>query len=580
MSEEHIQVPPPRPSPVDVHTPGNGSVGTTVTVEPAPASPGAPGKSGPVESKDSPREIIETIVFVIVLVLLLKSFVAEAFVIPTGSMAETLWGYQKKVDCPQCHYTFPVNCSSEVEPPASDRRRVTECICPNCRFHIELNDTPRPETGDRVLVDKSLYDLLEEPSRFDVVVFKYPEKPQDKQVPMNYIKRLVGQPGETIAIYGGDLYRTTDLNYQHHPSSTDTDDLRRAVHENDPEAHKLFGEQRDGQFEKKIQNRGFEIVRKSPDKYVALRRIVFDNDCQANDLRGRLPRWGADAAWKPDDAQQPRRFEHNAGASGTNWLTYRHILRTSERPQLITDFTGYNAGNGKITGQPRENWIGDLMLECTAVVTQPQGRFTLDLAKGVDRFEARWDLSSGVCTLVRVSDGKEEELDSQPTALKKAGTFEIRFANFDERLTVWVNGKLAFGDGVTYKPSKSRGPYENDLKPARIGVQGTGLAVEHLRLWRDTYYTAAQHRGDPAESDAELGDWQNGSTSWENPSDWDPLRNLPWKTLYVQPGHYLCMGDNSPESSDGRSWGLVPRRLMLGRALLVYYPLNRAGPIR
>ena len=340
MSEEHIQVPPPLSSSVEVNGPGNGSVGTTVTVEPAPASPGAPGKSGPVESKDSPREIIETIVFVIVLVLLLKSFVAEAFVIPTGSMAETLWGYQKKVECPQCRYTFPVNCSSEVEPPASDRRRVTECTCPNCRFHIELNDSPRPETGDRVLVDKSLYDLLEEPSRFDVVVFKYPEKPQDKQVPMNYIKRLVGQPGETIAIYGGDLYRTTDLNYQHHPSSTDTDDLRRAVHENDPEAHKLFGEQREVQFEKKIQNRGFEIVRKSPDKALALRRIVFD----------RLPRttsWpagtlGADAAWARQ--REHPRFEHNAAA--LNRLTYRHICQL-RRPQLVTDLPRQR-GRGKV----------------------------------------------------------------------------------------------------------------------------------------------------------------------------------------------------------------------------------------
>jgi signal peptidase I len=60
--------------------------------------------------------------------------------------------------------------------------------------------------------------------------------------------------------------------------------------------------------------------------------------------------------------------------------------------------------------------------------------------------------------------------------------------------------------------------------------------------------------------------------------------------MYVQPSHYLCLGDNSPESSDGRYWGLVPQRLLLGRALMVYYPFNfdywplnnpenRVGPI-
>src|SRR5213595_3659467 len=68
------------------------------------------------EVKDSFREVVETIVFVVVLVLLLKSFVAEAFVIPTGSMAETLYGYQKIVECPKCQYYFPVNCSVEVDP--------------------------------------------------------------------------------------------------------------------------------------------------------------------------------------------------------------------------------------------------------------------------------------------------------------------------------------------------------------------------------------------------------------------------------------------------------------------------------
>src|SRR5713101_188700 len=84
------------------------------------------------DTKDSVREIVETVVFVVVLVLLLKSFVAEAFVIPTGSMAETLYGYQKVVDCPECQYKFPVNCSSEVE----DKVPVRGCVCPNCRFKI------------------------------------------------------------------------------------------------------------------------------------------------------------------------------------------------------------------------------------------------------------------------------------------------------------------------------------------------------------------------------------------------------------------------------------------------------------
>jgi signal peptidase I len=577
MSEEPIPASSPMP-PIPTLTAPSPSTG-----EPReqPAAPPAPGNNAHIETKDSLREIVETIVFVIVLVLLLKSFVAEAFVIPTGSMAETLWGYQKEVECPQCHFKFPVNCSSEVEPPQSLRQPVRKCVCPNCRYEIDFAEdriTAGPQTGDRVLVDKTLYDLLQEPARFDVVVFKYPGKddrdgPQKEHVPMNYIKRLIGKPGETIAIYRGDLYRTTDLGYPNHTRPTNPDELRRDVLENDESAKTLFEHQLLTQF--RDEGKGFQIIRKDPDKILALMRIVYDNDHQAADLRTLPPRWSGEGSWVPDSTAQPKRFSH-AGSS-LEWLTYRHRLRKSQQPQLITDFSGYNNGDGK-GSPPRENWVGDLILECEVSVEKPEGMVVMDLAKGTDRFQARWDLATGTCSLIRIAD-TETVLDSRPTDMKKSGTYSVRFANVDERLTVWLNDRLIFAEGVTYKPPKERGPEENDLKPARIGVQG-GAVVDHIKLHRDTYYTTAIH-GDPAAADANTGDWSSNSSSWSNPEEWEPLRhNLPWKTLYVQPGHYLCMGDNSPESSDGRYWGLVPRRLMLGRALLVYYPVGRAGRIR
>jgi hypothetical protein len=91
------------------------------------------------EPKDSFREIVETIVFVIVLVLMLKTFVAEAFVIPTGSMATTLLGYHRNVTCPSCGYTFPVNISAEVDPQNRIPETITGCTCPNCRLHISFD---------------------------------------------------------------------------------------------------------------------------------------------------------------------------------------------------------------------------------------------------------------------------------------------------------------------------------------------------------------------------------------------------------------------------------------------------------
>ena len=50
------------------------------------------------------------------------------------------------------------------------------------------------------------------------------------------------------------------------------------------------------------------------------------------------------------------------------------------------------------------------------------------------------------------------------TALKKAGTYRLRFANCDNRLTLWINDELAFGDGVAYVAPDEKGPTKNDLE--------------------------------------------------------------------------------------------------------------------
>ncbi|HWA27832.1 MAG TPA: signal peptidase I [Lacunisphaera sp.] len=53
------------------------------------------------------------------------------------------------------------------------------------------------------------------------------------------------------------------------------------------------------------------------------------------------------------------------------------------------------------------------------------------------------------------------------------------------------------------------------------------------------------------------------------------------RTVEVPPNSFFAMGDNSPNSADGRSWGFVPDKEVVGRPLFIYYPITaRWGPAR
>jgi len=126
------------------------------------------------------REYAESLVIAFIMALIIRHYVVELFRIPTSSMEPTLIG-------------------NEVQ-------------------------------GDRILVSKFQYDL-HPPRRWDVIVFKIDEnrvayhRPGTARRPegvianangtiryaagpayVNYVKRLVGLPGETVRVLSGDLF--------------------------------------------------------------------------------------------------------------------------------------------------------------------------------------------------------------------------------------------------------------------------------------------------------------------------------------------------------------------------------------
>jgi len=50
-----------------------------------------------------------------------------------------------------------------------------------------------------------------------------------------------------------------------------------------------------------------------------------------------------------------------------------------------------------------------------------------------------------------------------------------------------------------------------------------------------------------------------------------------WGPMTVPKGTYLMLGDHRDNSSDGRSFGFVPRSFIVGKAFMVYWPPKRFG---
>ena len=176
--------------------------------------------------------------------------------------------------------------------------------------------------------------------------------------------------------------------------------------------------------------------------------------------------------------------------------------------------------------------------------------------------------------------GAESFAPSAATDVRGAGKWELRFANVDGRLTLWVDGKaVAFEDDTTYESPVPWRPRAADLAPVAIGTRGAALSVRHLRVLRDTYYIA------PAQGIDRMSDYVDNPHLAMHPvyhrlqdflsdeNKWDVFYNLRLRKLDpLEDDEYLALGDNSPNSMDGRMWGPVKRELFIGKAFFVYWP--------
>ena len=425
------------------------------------------------------RETIESIVVAFILAFLFRTFEAEAFVIPTGSMAPTLMGAHKDLYCPQCGIEYRAGASGEEDQMDEQMGRerpgvpVEWATCPECRYTARVGPgTDHPTYGgDRILVSKFAYEFSD-PERWDVIVFKNPSEAQT-----NFIKRCVGLPNETIRIQHGDLY------------------VR-------PNGEKEF-----------------TITHRAPEELRAMAQIVYDNDYLDEKLVDagwplRWQAWPASSAankanWQTDDGG--RSFAVAPTGAEDRWLRYRHFVpsyydwrsldkgrlpaMSRPKPLLITDFYAYDTSinHGSVLPRPvmlGNHWVGDLLVECELDSADGKGTALLDLVKGGRHFRCQIDCETGQATLA--IDGLANYKPQAKTAFHGAGAHDVIFANVDRQLRLWIDGSpVEFDCADRLQAARQRSTAIAPRRPARLGARGHRLA--RRGTGRAPYPLAARH---------------------------------------------------------------------------------------
>lgn len=497
------------------------------------------------------RENVEAVGVAIVLALIIRHFSLEAFEIPTGSMAPGLNGVHIESSCPNCatvsnvgihtdsesgrprvgyqnhsFYAGPCpSCGVDIEglvdaelrvdcgkcgPVAVDASKVQrkpsaafDAWCPECGLvYTEIFQPKDVRAGHKILVNKFVRHLRE-PRRWEVIVFKFNRT-------RNYIKRLIGLPGEDVQIIDGDIWIDS------------------------------------------------EIERKPEWAQDALWFPLHDS---ARVEQGMVPvAWtSTDAeAWHvPAPSDEDREFRFNAKGSPSRIAYQREIhnqyaYNAAAAPDELHRLDGRALRMVDRGGVPElwRDWlIRDVRIDALVTVDDGAGSIRLEIDNGPLRYQVSIPVGKGR------TEGAVVELDHQHTPdqvtldtyevepLDIAREYELDFYLADRALTLRIDGEIVGQTLLETDDPRHRVPPRSE---ARLGLTVDGITgrVARLQLYRDIHYT----RGGQQFEYATRGPFP------------------------VPEDGYFAMGDNSPSSQDSRAWAIVPKENLLGQAFWIFWP--------
>ena len=445
----------------------------------------------------------------LLLAFIFRAFFVEAFIIPTGSMVPTLLGVHAATVCPRCGWRFDFGPRPGSGPADGAANLPVEVACTNCgaRFTAGREGGAAPaKSGDRILVHKwpaALGTLR----RWDVVVFRDPANPAQ-----NYIKRLVGLPGETIEIIDGDVFI-------------------------------------DG-----------AVVRKTAAAQRSLWRPLLD--------QGHAPRPADDLipAWEPVDAAAARawtgldqrvlRFVDDSHAPRT-------IALSPHRP--LRDTSGYDQGDFTAN-------VGDVRLLADVRWHGGAGWLEWTLDRGGERFRVRVG-ADGRVELARQAAAAGAWAVLDETHVRLPRLFALEFGHLDWQVYARVDGHRLASRDADYRPNLARLRRQVAAPPSAIAITACAaeLTLARLRVDRDVYYS--YRSGDTRRASAGnaftlasdeyfvLGDNSNHS---HDAREW--MRVDPFVST-----HYAELAARSANVPPFRV-GTVRGDLIVGRAAFVYLP--------